>query len=302
MDVNSGFTTDPTKMYNYISGYFTNPTVYIIITVIILICILIFIGLGGSTNDTSINTESNSTTSTSTTTSIGTSIKIFVGCIFFIFLILFIIWLIPKNIWNSLNLINYTTTADLHNTFSANPTIDINVQNNTGMNKNENNTIISNLTNPQQVFNIPGNYYGYEEADTLCQAYGARLAKYEEVEKSYNEGAEWCNYGWSDGQMALFPTQAETYNNLQTIPGHEHDCGRPGVNGGYIANPRVRFGVNCYGIKPKMTDQEKDLMANTTPYQLTEKDVLKEKQIDYWKKKLDNILVSPFNYHNWSKV
>ena len=28
-------------------------------------------------------------------------------------------------------------------------------------------------------------------------------------------------------------------------------CGNPGINGGYFANPDLKFGVNCYGIKPK---------------------------------------------------
>jgi hypothetical protein len=102
--------------------------------------------------------------------------------------------------------------------------------------------------------------------------------------------------------MALFPTQAETYKNLQKIPGHEHDCGRPGVNGGYIANPNVRFGVNCFGYKPEMTAVEEELMENTTPYPLTEKDIMMEKKVEYWKKKLPDILVSPFNYNNWTKI
>ena len=31
---------------------------------------------------------------------------------------------------------------------------------------------------------------------------------------------------------------------MQKIEGHEHDCGRPGVNGGYIANPNVNFSRN----------------------------------------------------------
>jgi hypothetical protein len=31
--------------------------------------------------------------------------------------------------------------------------------------------------------------------------------------------------------MALFPTQKETWDKLQKIKGHEHDCGRPGING-----------------------------------------------------------------------
>ena len=154
----------------------------------------------------------------------------------------------------------------------------------------------------EQVFNIPGNYYGYEDAKTLCTAYGARLANYQEVEDAYNKGGEWCNYGWSDGQMALFPTQTTTYNNLQKIKGHEHDCGRPGVNGGYMANPHLKFGVNCYGYKPKINQEEEQLMQATSPYPKTEKDILFEKRVDYWKSKLGDILVSPFNYNTWSKI
>jgi hypothetical protein len=95
-----------------------------------------------------------------------------------------------------------------------------------------------------EVFNIPGNYYGYDMAKNLCSAYGARLAKYDEVEDAYENGAEWCNYGWSEGQMALFPTQQDTFNKLQKVEGHEHDCGRPGINGGFMANPKVKYGVN----------------------------------------------------------
>ena len=127
------------------------------------------------------------------------------------------------------------------------------------------------------------------------------MATYDELEESYNIGAEWCNYGWSEGQMALFPTQKKTYNTLQTIKGHEHDCGRPGINGGYMANPNVRYGVNCYGHKPKRTEVEKELMENTAPYPLTKEDMLMEKQVDYWKTQLSNIIVSPFNTNRWSK-
>ena len=299
MDVNTGFTVDPNNMYRYISSFFTNPNVYVIIFAVILIVIFIFMGLLGSSSYTETSNFDSSSSMSSTLMSI---IKLLIGIIFIVFFILFIIWIIPRHFWNIFNIFNLSTTADIHNTFSKNPVIDIDVQQNTGSSNTTTNTKPSFSSKKSQVFNIPGNYYGYEEAATLCQAYDARLAKYDEVEKSYNEGGEWCNYGWSDGQMALFPTQAETYKNLQTISGHENDCGRPGVNGGYIANPNVRFGVNCYGKKPKMTDKEKELMETTTPYPLTEKDILKDEQIKYWKQKLDNILVSPFNYKNWSKV
>jgi hypothetical protein len=43
--------------------------------------------------------------------------------------------------------------------------------------------------------------------------------------------------------MAFYPTQKTTWDKLQKIKGHKHDCGGPGINGGFIQNPRVRFGV-----------------------------------------------------------
>jgi len=291
MDVNTGFTMDPTNMYRYISGFFMNSSVFIIIFAILIISIFIFVGLGKSSLS---NGEIGNNSGVS---------GVFIGFVFLVFFILFILWIIPNHIWKALyaiNLLNMTTTADVHNTFSGNPIIDIGVQQH--IPKLSSPHITAPILSIPQVFNIPGNYYDYDDAKTLCRAYGSRLAKYDEVEKAYNSGAEWCNYGWSDGQMALFPTQAETYKNLQKIPGHEHDCGRQGINGGYIANPRVRFGVNCYGTKPKITTEEEELMASTTPYPLTEKDIMMDKQVDYWKQKLDNILVSPFNYNNWSRV
>jgi hypothetical protein len=153
----------------------------------------------------------------------------------------------------------------------------------------------------KEVFNIPGNNYTYSEAQSICTAYDAKLASYDELEEAYNRGAEWCNYGWSEGQMAFFPTQKKTYNTLQSIKGHENDCGRPGINGGYMANPNVRYGVNCYGHKPKRTEIEKELMENTTPFPLTKEEIQMEKQVDYWKTQLPNIIVSPFNNNRWSK-
>jgi len=152
-----------------------------------------------------------------------------------------------------------------------------------------------------QVFNIPGQYFGYEKAKSLCKAYGSRLAKYSEIESAYENGAEWCNYGWSEDQMALYPTQDKTYNQLQTIAGHEHDCGRPGINGGYMANPNLQFGVNCYGKKPNIGSNEQYLMENTPPYPITQKDIKKDEEVDYLKSRLDELLVSPFNNTRWSR-
>ena len=216
--------------------------------------------------------------------------------IFIVFLILLFWYFIP---FSFLNYFNYKYITGIFDIFTDHPSISVDVDNTP---ENTTTSSLSTIIPPDQVFNIPGNYYNYNDAKSLCNAYGSRLANYSEVENAYNNGAEWCNYGWSDDQMALFPTQAETYKNLQKIPGHEHDCGRPGINGGYISNPKVRFGVNCYGKKPKMTDIEEQLMETSTPYPLTEDDILMEKKTEMLKKKLPEILVSPFNYNNWYKI
>lgn len=154
----------------------------------------------------------------------------------------------------------------------------------------------------KEVFHIPNNKYTYKDAKAVCKAYGARLANYDEVENSYNKGGEWCSYGWSKNQLALFPTQKNTYNELQKHQGHEHDCGRPGVNGGFINNENVRYGINCFGFKPKMKDEDKQRMNRQHIYPKTEKDYEFERTVDKWRKKLPNILISPFNSNSWSKV
>ena len=154
----------------------------------------------------------------------------------------------------------------------------------------------------REVFNVPNNTYTYDDAKAICAAYGAKLANYDEVESSYQKGGEWCNYGWSDNQMALFPTQKETWDKLQKIKGHENDCGRPGINGGFIDNKNVRFGVNCYGYKPLITPAETQKMQTAPVFPLTMRDIEKQNRIDYWKKRIPEILLSPFNRSSWSII
>lgn len=164
--------------------------------------------------------------------------------------------------------------------------------------------VISNIkkeVKKEQVFHIANNMFNYNNAQSVCKAYGGRLATYKELEEAYNNGADWCSYGWSDGQNAFFPTQQKTYDELQKIKGHEHDCGRPGINGGYITDPSFQFGVNCYGKKPEMTDNDKKLMDVTTPYPKNPQDVLMEKQVSMWKEHIPSLLVSPFNQTAWSE-
>ena len=132
----------------------------------------------------------------------------------------------------------------------------------------------------------------------ICSQYGARLANYDEIEKAYNNGANWCNYGWSEDQMAFFPTQRSVYNELKTIPGHKNDCGRIGINGGYFDNPNIKLGVNCYGIKPVAKDIDKDYM-----HSINHSPVLSDEEIQ---KSVENhskyaqYIVAPFNKEKWN--
>ena len=266
--------------YGYINDLLANPTVLIILLVVVVIYIIGFASLGGSSSPTLNNQVSNS----------SSNVIVVIMIAFFILLV----------VVNGLQyFFGLDIVAKIKNILTGNPEIDI-VVDSSRMEASK--APVPEILIKKQVFNIPGNDYVYPDAKALCSAYGARLATYKEVEDSYNKGGEWCNYGWSEGQMALFPTQQKTYDELQKIEGHENDCGRPGVNGGFMANPALKFGVNCYGYKPKINATEEDMMANEPLYPKTEKDIAMEKRVDYWKDKLTDILVSPFNKNTWSRL
>lgn len=272
--VNTTTTTDPVNMYNYLNNFILNPMVFIVILIIIL-----YYAFSSYLGKDNLGTNENSN---------GTGI--FVAIIIGILVILFLV--------NALQyFFSINVTAYIQGLFSRKTTVDIVVDQSTYQP-----APVPEIRFKKQVFNIPGNYYTYNNAKALCSAYGAELASYEQIEKAYNNGAEWCNYGWSDNQLALFPTQKKTYDTLQTIPGHENDCGRTGVNGGYIANPKVKFGVNCYGYKPKITSDEEELMKTSSPYPETPQDIAFQKKVDLMKNNLDQILVSPFNYDTWGEI
>ena len=154
----------------------------------------------------------------------------------------------------------------------------------------------------EQVFHLPENKYKYEDAKAVCKAYGARLATYAEMSKAYDKGADWCTYGWSDEQMALFPTQEEKWERLQKMKGHEQDCGRPGINGGYIYDDTMKYGVNCYGAKKSVTEGDVRRMREKAEIHKTKKELEFDQRVNYWKGKTKEITMAPFNHTNWSML
>ena len=267
---------------DFLNNLGTNPIVLLILVVIIVIYYFIFASLGNSKT---------------TTSGMGK------GAIVFLEVLLWGIFIVLILLNGMSYFFNINIVASIKDLFSDIPQINILSKGDLGDGDfidGDGSTSVPELKFTKQVFNIPGNYYDYDNAKALCKAYGGRLAKYKEIEKAYEEGADWCNYGWSDNQMALFPTSMKKWKKLQKIPGHKHDCGRPGINGGYIANPNVQFGVNCYGYKPKMTNLEQQLMNNAPLYPRTKKELFFDQKVNLLKEQLPNILVSPFNNDSWS--
>lgn len=152
-----------------------------------------------------------------------------------------------------------------------------------------------------EVFNVSENEYSYYDAEPLCRALGAELATYDQVKEAWSKGADWCNYGWVKGQAAVYPTQNETWEKIQSGPEeNRNSCGVPGLNGGYFDNPEMKFGVNCYGPKPSQSGHSQEDLMKDGKLPLTVPALEVEKKTQEFKKQLDSIAVLPFSNDKWS--
>jgi hypothetical protein len=146
------------------------------------------------------------------------------------------------------------------------------------------------LTRPSEVFYVADNKFTFEQAPAVCAAYGGKLASYNELEDAYSKGASWCGYGWTEGGMALFPMNEKEWNKkYKNDP--KHSCGRPGINGGYLA-PDSKFGVTCKGPKPAMTHKELAMAFAGVTKSADKKFTGMVQKI---KDEIDHLRVAPFN-------
>jgi len=299
MDVNFDSTSGLPNTYDYINNLGSNPTILLIITCIILVYYFIFSSLGINANAT--NSQNSG------------------GGLAFIEALMWAMFILLILLNGSRYFFGINVTASIKKLLSNEPEVDIIIHNppsedngdgngdgngngNGDGNGNGNGNSPPELIVKNQTYHIPGNVYTYDDAKALCKAYGARLASYKELEDSYTEGAEWCSYGWSAGQLALFPTQLSTWNKLKKHKGSENNCGRPGINGGYIANPNVQFGANCYGFKPKIRPNEAKAMRNETLIPPNQDELAFNNKVANMRNSISNILVSPFNSSKWSSA
>ena len=148
----------------------------------------------------------------------------------------------------------------------------------------------------KEVYHVGDDRFTYDDAPAVCAAYGGDLATQDQVESAYSSGAEWCGYGWSAGGMALFPTQHATWNLLQMEVDVKKRtaCGRPGVNGGYF-DPALKFGVNCYGVKPAGSA----ILPQPPPG--TDLKAFNDR-VATFKSQLKNFFLAPFNRTTWAEA
>ena len=156
---------------------------------------------------------------------------------------------------------------------------------------------------PNEVYNISQNKFTFYDAEPLCKALGAELATYEQVKEAWAKGADWCNYGWVKGQMAVYPTQKDTYNKLQSGPADERmACGTTGINGGFFDNPDMLYGVNCFGKKPSQSSHDEQQLMEQGKVPKSPAALKVDQMVNDFKSHADSLYVKPFSEAKWSSA
>lgn len=128
---------------------------------------------------------------------------------------------------------------------------------------------VNKIKNRPEVYHISENKYEWKNAEDVCKKYNARLATEQEVADAWKNGAEWCNYGWTEGGKAYFAVQKNTPN-----------CDKEaGLHGGEFYK-EIELGVNCFGVKPKIQPDIYDMPPKIT--QPVKPKQPFEREIDNW--------------------
>lgn len=260
--------------FNNINNFASNPFVLIVLVFIILVYYILFAFLGGGSNSSESSAPSGG--------------FVFIEALLWgIFILL--IFINGISYFYGVNII-----TDFKDIFSEEPEIVIS--------QTVDYIDTSNVTlDNNEVYHVPGNTFTYHDAKAVCNAFDGEIASYQQIDNAQKKGANWCSYGWSKDQLGLYPTSQNHWDKLQSKEGHEYDCGLPGVNGGKVSNPHTKLGANCFGLKPKKSLLESQYLDNQELYPKTQKELLFDERVKYWKERVGNVLLMPFNNTNWFK-
>lgn len=143
----------------------------------------------------------------------------------------------------------------------------------------------------EEVFLVKSNIFNKDESNKVCKAlFNSRAATREELNADYNNGANWCNYGWTMDGSAYYPLQ----NNSDT----PMCVGSKGLNGGAL-DGAPKLGITCYGTKPS----EKEYTSLDKIYRdssIAEADIT---MLEKYREMMSagKIKVAPFNDKVWSR-
>ncbi len=163
-------------------------------------------------------------------------------------------------------------------------------------------------TDKKEVFLIY-NKYTYDEAKEICKLYNGRLANEADLDKAFNNGANWCNWGWLEGKKIAYPVQEKYWEQVEKV--HKGHCGpTAGINKLSNIEPSKKYSVNCYGIKPRKSKKDllldEDLLKSKNMNKLEDrikkcKLNKKEKAAKKWaSEQRKNLRIVSFNKYKWS--
>lgn len=96
---------------------------------------------------------------------------------------------------------------------------------------------LQNNTSPQ-LYHVFKNIYSYTEAEEECKRRKAKLATKDDLVKAFDEGADWCSFGWVKGKEAYVPNR-----NTKCLP-------TVGLLSAGNIPETTKIGANCYGSAP----------------------------------------------------
>jgi hypothetical protein len=144
----------------------------------------------------------------------------------------------------------------------------------------------------KEVFLVSNNIFSKSDGATVCKGlFNSSAATKEQLNDSFNNGANWCNYGWTSEGEAYYPLQNDTLNST---------CeGKAGLNGGIMEDNNYKLGILCYGVKPE-EKKYTNLDIVKRDCSMAEADL---KLLENYRKKLENgnVKITPFNDKAWSR-
>ena len=136
----------------------------------------------------------------------------------------------------------------------------------------------------KEVYSVMKNQWQYDDAEYVCKALNSELATYDQLVEASKNGAHWCNLGWvktnktgdDDGlRLAHYPIQRKLFSKQRTNNKSivKNKCGKVwnnnnkpdftdtehAIQGGKYSKYQT-LGVNCYGVKRPISDEEKYLL------------------------------------------